>query len=249
MNPYLEQSDVWEDFHSGFIVHARDVLNAQVGEHYLVKVEERLYIHELSEGERHFLGRGDIGITAKSDDRPGSPGIGTLEAPLHLSLPAVDIHRERYLEVHDRRDRRLVTVLEMLSPSNKTPGPDHDAYLGKRRSLLATMTNFVEIDLRRGGVRPTPPELPSCDYYALVSRYPDRPSDVATWPLRFRERLPQLPIPLSGDDPPVFLDLQAVLHHVYDAAGYAKYIYQEAPTPPLAPDDAAWAQQFLPKTP
>jgi hypothetical protein len=247
MNPYLEQNDTWEDFHSGFITHARDVLNAEVGDNYLVKIEVRLYIHELSEEERRFLGRGDVSITRPGGERPDSSGgAGMLAAPMDLWLPAVDIQRESYLEIHDRRERRVVTVLELLSPSNKTPGADHDAYVGKRRSLLGSMTHLVEIDLRRGGTRPTPPELPACDYYALVSRYQDRPR-VGLWPIRLREPLPTIPVPLAGSDPAVSLDLQSLLHRVYDAAGYGKYIYQESPQPPLPPDDAAWAEQFLPR--
>lgn len=247
MNPYLEQSDTWEDFHTRFVAHAGDTLGALVGENYLVKVEVRLYIHELSEDERQFLGRGDVGIVSSAGPRPGPVGgAGTLAAPMDLWLPAVDVHRERLLEIHDRRQRRVVTVIELLSPTNKNPGADYDAYLGKRRSLLASMTSLVEIDLRRGGARPTPPDLPACDYYALVSRYQDRPR-VSLWPIRLREPLPTIPIPLADSDPPILFDTQALLHRVYDAAGYGKYIYQESPQPPLPPDDAAWAEQFLPR--
>lgn len=79
-------------------------------------------------------------------------------------LPAMDSESESWLEIRDRRDRRLVTVIEVLSPSNKTPGADRDAYFGKRRQTLASMAHFVEIDLRRGGERPHLPQLPSCDY-------------------------------------------------------------------------------------
>ena len=41
MNPFLEQSDSWEDFHHEFITHARDALSKVVGPNYLVKVEVR----------------------------------------------------------------------------------------------------------------------------------------------------------------------------------------------------------------
>src|SRR5436305_1114095 len=52
-------------------------------------------------------------------------------------------------------------------------------------------------------------------------------------------------IPLSEKDAPMPLDLQSLLHSVYDAAVYGKYIYQESPQPPLPPDDARWAEQCL----
>ena len=34
MNPYLEQSDVWEDFHLEFISRAREILSGEVGGNY-----------------------------------------------------------------------------------------------------------------------------------------------------------------------------------------------------------------------
>jgi hypothetical protein len=246
MNPYLEQADTWEDFHESFIVHARDVLSARVGGNYLVKVEVRLYLHELSSEERRYFGRADVGVTGPPAPVSSSARPSALAAPMELLLPAVDVVRHSSIEIRDRRNRRLVTVLELLSPTNKTAGPDYEAYVGKRHALLAGSTHLVEIDLRRGGLRPTPPDLPTCDYYVLVSRYEDRPR-VGLWPLRLRQRLPEVPIPLSVPDPAVNLDLQALLHQVYDAADYGKYIYLEDPEPPLTPDDAAWARPLVPR--
>jgi hypothetical protein len=244
MNPYLEHSDTWEDFHTSFITHARDALSPQVGPNYLVKIEVRIYLRELSEEERHYFGRADVAMVGRP--QPASAPAQVLTAPMQLSLPAVETYKERSLEIYDRQERRIVTVLELLSPANKTPGPDHNAYLGKRRSVLGSRTHLVEIDLRRGGSRPTLPQLPTCDYYALVSRYEDRPDKLDMWPIRLRERLPVIPIPLNAPDPPVPLDLQALLDRIYDAADYGKYIYAAAPQPPLLPDDAAWARSLVP---
>ena len=41
------------------------------------------------------------------------------------------------------------------------------------------------------------------------------------WPSRLRQRLPIIPIPLLAGDPDARTDLQEILHHDYDAAGYA----------------------------
>src|SRR5262249_12666047 len=149
------------------------------------------------------------------------------------------------LEIRDRRDRRLVTVIELLSPTNKAPGPDRDDYLHKRRDLMRSCVHFVEIDLRRGGERPRPPVLPPCDYYVLLRREEEHPR-LGVWPLGLRYRLPVIPIPLTAPDPDVLLDLQAILDRVYDAADYGKYIYGETPQPVLSEEDLAWARQFLP---
>src|SRR5260370_173843 len=155
MNPYLEQSDTWEDFHQRFITHAADVLAGRVGENYLVKIEVRLYLHELSDEERRFVGRANVGLTENpATERIGSGGAAAILARMELWMPTTEVLRESCLEIRDRRDRRVVTVVELLSPANKTSGEDHNAYVGKRRSLLASMAHLVEIDLRRGGVRP-----------------------------------------------------------------------------------------------
>jgi hypothetical protein len=245
MNPYLENDDAWEDFHDRFIVALANGLEQVVGENYLVKIEVRLHIHELSEEERRYFGKADVGLTGEAKVSPAGSAAVAAAAPMQLLLPAVEVRRISYLEIRDSRDRRVVTAIELLSPANKTPGPDYDTFVAKRRTLLASHTHFVEIDLRRGGARPYPPELPTCDYYVLVSRYEDRPR-VGLWPLRLADRLPAIPIPRASPDAAVAIDLQELLHKVYDAANYGKFIYAETPQPPLSPDDAAWAQQFVP---
>jgi hypothetical protein len=244
MNPYLEQDDAWEDFHHNFITRAQEALAPQVGENYFVKVEVRLYLHELSAEERRYFGRADVGVTGPAENQPPE-SARSLAAPLQLSLPNVEVERYSWIEIRDRRSRRVVTVLELLSPTNKTTGPDRDEYVSKRARILMSSTHLVEIDLRRGGQRPTPPVLPPCDYYALVSRAQDRPQ-LGMWPINLRDPLPVIPVPLTPPDPDVILDLQALLHRVYDTAGYGKYIYAETPYPSLSPADAAWAQQFVP---
>ena len=246
MNPYLEQNDTWQDFHQRFITHAADVLSGRVGANYLVKIEVRLYLHELPDEEGRYFARADVGVTRSDHPTPSQQTAG-VAAPVQLLLPAVDVERHSSLEILDRRDRRVVTVLELLSPTNKTAGVDRDDYLRKRRELLKSRTHLVEIDLRRGGERPRPPVLPKCDYYALVSREEERPR-LGVWPLSLRDRLPILPIPLTAPDPDVSLDLQAVLDRTYDAADYGKYIYGETPQPPLPEEQLAWARSFIPQS-
>jgi hypothetical protein len=246
MNPYLEQSDTWEDFHHNFMTRAQEMLSGQVGPNYLVKIEVRLLLHELSAEERRFIGRADVGVTGAPPTQaaPTSQGAAAA-APMQLQLPAVEIERHSSVEIRDRRNRRVVTVIELLSPSNKTPGSDRDDYLANRRQVLAGMTHLVETDLRRGGTRPTLPDLPPCDYYVLVSRYECRPR-LDFWPIQLQQRLPDVPIPLISPDPDVILDLQGVLDHTYDAAEYGKYIYTETPEPALSMDQESWARRFVP---
>ncbi|MGH7138207.1 MAG: DUF4058 family protein [Pirellulales bacterium] len=244
MNPYLEQDDVWEDFHHNFFTWTQASLNSRLGENYFARIEARLYIRELSGDERRFFGRADVGVSSRGGPQPQT-AVVELDAPVELVLPAVDIGRESWLEIRDRRDRRVVTVIELLSPTNKRRGPDRDAYLSKRNGILASRTHLVEIDLRRGGERPSLPPLPDCDYYVFISRYEARPR-IGFWPIGLRDPLPTISVPLSDPDPPIELDLQQLLHQTYDSADYGKTIYAETPDPPLSKTDAEWARQFTP---
>src|SRR5262249_30391449 len=143
------------------------------------------------------------------------------------------------------RNRQLIAVLELLSPSNKRPGADREQYLTKRAELIASSAHLVELDLLPGGPRLPLTNLPECDYYALVSRVEDRPS-AGLWPIQWTRRLPPVPIPLRANAPEVKLDLHDILHQVSDQAHHPTYIYAGHPEPPLSPTAAAWAQQFLP---
>jgi hypothetical protein len=248
MNPYLEQDDVWHDFHEDFLPRLREQLADQLGAHYIVKIDEHVYIHEPPAEERTFLGRSDVfvGWRRPSPEQGAATATIPTTAPAQVVLPTVDVERLSFLEIRDRRDRRVVTVIEVLSPTNKYSGTDREQYLGKRGHYLSSSVHLVEIDLLRGGPRmPFVGAIPECDYYAMVSRMETRPR-ADFWPIRLRDPLPIIPIPVREPDPDVQLDLAAALHRVYDAARYANYIYQGTPQPGLRAEDAAWAQQFLP---
>jgi hypothetical protein len=246
MNPYLEQEDTWHDFHERFCPLCAELLTTQVRPNYLVKIDQHLYIHEFSAEERHYVGRADVLVTRRPPEPQGTP-TALLRAPVRGRVPvAVDVERQSYVEIRDRQSRQVITVVELLSPSNKYAGPDRDQYVGKRRELLATGVHLVEIDLLRGGPRLPLEGLPECAYYIMVSRYQERPQ-VELWPIGLRDPLPTIPIPLREPDPDARLDLQQVLHRIYDAAGYEDYIYAGTPQPQLSAEDAAWAQQYVPR--
>jgi hypothetical protein len=167
-----------------------------------------------------------------------------MEAPARVELIDVDRFSETYIEIRDRKSRELVTAIELLSPSNKKPGSDRQQYEGKRNRILTSPAHFVEIDLLRGWPRMPRRNAPKCDYCVQVSRAEDRPQ-AGFWPIALRDPLPTIPVPLSSGHADVAIDLQAVLHRVYDAAGYAAYIYEDEPVPPLDAEDAAWVKMRL----
>lgn len=246
MNPYLEQAIAWHDFHQAFIARARDVLAPQVRPRYYVKIDEHIYLHELEQEERRLVGHADLGVGEVHRGHVRPSGMNTLEAPAQVLLPpAVDVERHSFLEIRDREGQQIVTVLEMLSPSNKRAGSDREQYVNKRMQLLSSPVNLVELDLLRGSPRLPLINLPACDYYVLVSRAEQRP-EAGVWPVRLADRLPVIPVPLRAGEADATLDLQELLHQVYDAAGYDLYIYGGSPEPALTAEQTAWARGFLP---
>ena len=243
MNPFLERDDVWPDLHHRLIDRMADALADQVDPRYLVKIEEHLYVQDAPEAPHRPGPRADVAIKPTVGPAPAGPSLAVLEAPARIHLPWPDVEYQAYLEVRDRASRELVTVLELLSPTNK--GRHHDQYLRKRDELLVSTAHLVEIDLLRGGEPMPAPDRPECDYSVTVSRAERRP--VADfWPIVLHERLPTIPVPLRAPDRDATLNLQDLLNRVYDAGRYAHYIYESRPQPPLGPDEEAWAGQFLP---
>ena len=245
MNPWLEQPDVWHDFHQAFIATMRARLAERIRPQYITKIDENVYIHEVSAEQRLLLGRPDVAVFEGPAPNPSVASgdhqyVSTVPITIGSLLPGTDRISESFIEIRDTEYRDLITVIEVLSPTNKNPGPDREQYLGKRKLLLSGNVHYVEIDLLRGGVRMPVEGLAQGDYAVMVSRSYERPK-VGLWPMKLREALPVIPIPLKPEDPDAVINLQQLVHETFDAAGYEDYIYQGKPRPPLHPEDEAWA--------
>jgi hypothetical protein len=245
MNPFLEQPDSWHSFHESFCPAILEAIVPQIRPKYIAKIDEFVYLHELSAEERRLVGRGDVTVSQRNDRDSSVLVAPTVAASVFGSVRlAVDEERLSFIRVLDRETREVVTVIELLSPSNKDSGEDRSQYLGKRERVLESPAHLVELDLLRGGRRPPIDDQPECDYCVMVSRAEMRPR-VELWPFSLRDPLPRIPVPLRSPDPDAVLDLQAILNRVYDAAGYEDYIYSGTPKPPLSPNDQQWAMELL----
>lgn len=243
MNPYLEQEDVWSDFHNRFIPAAADELGFQVQPAYIVKIDQNVFVEEPDE-EPHVLGRPDV-FVAEDGGQRAAPGAVALAKPSRARiLPAPLAEKDVFIEIRDAKDRKLITAIELLSPSNKEHGATREQYLSKRNTYLRSGVHLVEIDLLRGGPRMPLAPRPGGDYCIVVSRVEDRP-EADVWSVGLREPLPRIPIPLRAGDADAHLDLQGLLHRVYDAAGYEHYMYRSDPMPALVPSDREWTKDVL----
>jgi len=248
MDPWLESPALWPDVHHRVIVYACESLQPQVGQDHVVAIGERVYLE-------HAAGAGyypDVSVARKERGvRDGSPqgGESGVAAPIVVDLSEVE-RREPYLEVVEAASGgRVVTVVELLSPSNKRPGGGRESYLAKQSEVLGSPAHLVEVDLLRGG-SPTVavPEdlLPPSTYRAVVSPASARLRR-EVFPIALREPLPRLPIPWAAGRPPLVLDLQAALDRSYAAGAFDRRVdrTRPPPPPPLSAADAAWVSRLL----
>lgn len=239
MDPYLEHPATWLDVHNALIAELRRTLGPMLRPHYIVRLEERTYLDQ--EG-LVLVGRPDVAVEARA---PGGPPAAT-PAPqpvtaISVAVPMPDHIRETWLEVRGAGGE-VVTVLEILSPGNKRPGPGRTAYEEKRLRVLGTRTHLVEIDLLRAGLpMPVHGEAPRSDYRILVSRGDRRPrADLFSFSVR--QPIPTFTLPLRGHAAEPEVALRTMLDVVYDTGGYGESVdYHAPPVPPLDDDDAAWA--------
>jgi len=147
--------------------------------------------------------------------------------------------------IRDVERKKMVTVLEILSPVNKQ-GPGRKKYLRKRQHILGSATHLVEIDLLRWGKRmPLDGKYPSGASLVVLSRANRRPR-AEVWSVPLDQPLPTVPVPLLRSDPDASLNLQEILTHVYDSGRFRLMIdYRRTPMIPLSEKDSEWADQIL----
>jgi hypothetical protein len=173
----------------------------------------------------------------------------TAEVVLFTSVTRED-HAEEYIEVRNRADGRLVTLVEVVSPANKTTPAGRAAYLEKRADALAQRAGVVQVDLVLQG-RPTlsysRDNLPEFDYAVTVTR-PTAPDRYEIYTATLPKRLPKFKVPLAADDRDALVDLQAAVARAYDLGNFAAAIdYKAPPHPdvPLSAANAGWVDQTL----
>jgi hypothetical protein len=171
--------------------------------------------------------------------------LAGVAAPLTVATLMPERVPQVSVEIRDLGERRLVTAIEVLSPTNKH-GDGRDEYLERRERLLMSSAHLVEIDLLRRGQRvPMRQPLPASPYFVFVGRREQRPL-TQVWPIALSQALPEIPIPLLAGDDDVPLNLQQVLNAVYVDFGYADSIdYDRPPELSLSGSEADWVRERI----
>lgn len=219
MDPYLEAPDIWPDLHCALSCQISAALNAALPALFCARVN-----------------------VVAVEETPNSEPL-----------------RHPFVEVRETgRQHRLATLIEFVSPSNNRRGPDRLAFLHRQREILNSDSSLVVINLLRAGKSfLSDPDLggsvrfvPAPDYLIIVNRAwrrCDDGSDYQCFPVRIREPLPCVPIPLREGLDETLLDLQIAFQRAYGGGPYRRGAidYGLPPDPPLPGETAAWAEQLL----
>lgn len=253
MDPYIEARGLWGDFHADLIASIKRYLNSQLPSRYVARAGERSYIDTIDpDGE--FLKRRtiipDVSVQERQKDVTHQTSPAAVEEAgdewvVMYGTQHEEI-RESFIDIRDlETNNRLVTSIEILSPTNKRPNSKGwDEYESKRGDFFQGMANLVEIDLLRGGQRhvmKTP--WPNSPYYLMVMRSHEAPA-CRVWRAYATRPLHAIPIPLLPSDPDVQLSLQPLIDDIYLDSRYALDVrYNEATDLNLSEQERALASR------
>jgi hypothetical protein len=239
IDPFIEARGLWEDFHDNLILEIKRQLSADLPPGYVARGGSRSYVELVDpvaeENERRGL-IPDVAIPRKSQAArdvaaaTSFAGVALSEPMMVTALAEVEF-REIFIEIWKLAPQhKLVTCIEVLSPTNKRPGTvGWNEYSQKRSVFLSGYANFVELDLLRKGKRhATQDPLPASPYYLLVMRKEEAPR-CAAWPTFSTKPLEPIPIPLFPPDRDIILSLQPIIDNIFATMRYHEDMNYDQP--------------------
>jgi hypothetical protein len=257
MDPYLEEPTLWPGVHQRLITYIADALQPKVRPRYHARIGERLYVVQ----PPHPMYPDVVLVRRPRAVREPGPAVAPVadvatveaDAPIVLAIPPVE-HREPFVEIVHTAGGEVITVIEVLSPANKTPGEGHRLYRRKQQEILDSPAHLVEIDFLSEGLHTVAiseealASLKERRYLVSVNRAPER-YQFELYPVPLQRRLPRIRVPLREPDPDVVLDLQAVFTRCYDNGGYEDFMdYHRPPPVSLSSEETAWLESLLSKS-
>jgi hypothetical protein len=252
LDPWLEE--FWDDVHTRFMVYAADQIHEQLPADLIVRVEvgpesdsdetsratrpDRIVVEQLAKPDSALLS-----VIPRS-----TAGTATVDESVSVALtdePAV----ERRVDVFDTPADRIVTVIKLVSPANKSSEERRTVYRQKNGELLSRGVNLVEIDLIRAGshVLAVPEQKIPVRLTAQPMICVRRSTRLRAqlYAASLRSPLPNIGIPLRADDEDVVLQLQPIFNDIYRNGRYDSIDYRRPPNPRLSAEDETWAAGLL----
>ena len=233
------------------IAYLRDAIQEQLPPELVAGAEEQVVA--IGTGNQGQAYRPDLQVRQPWDSGESS-GVAVAARPSQVVATEplnffVDDEIDRWIEIRDENGI-LVTAVELLSHGNKQESAERDRYRSKRRTFISARVSLVEIDLVRQGASIFSDELrdalreKGATYAVCVSRA-TRPSNREVYPIKLRDRLPVIRVPLRATDADVTLDLQPLIDQCHERGRYHRLNYRLELDPPLPAADAAWIDEVL----
>jgi hypothetical protein len=251
MDPYLER--YWGDVHASLLVYMRDQIQEQLPDDLQARVEETVRVSAVGDDSRWVVP--DVLVI----EEPAAVEYATPAAsavvppatePLLIAIPPQPRAQRHLVIVDATSGNRVVTAVEVLSPTNKTTKSGRRRYREKQRTYLRNRVNLVEIDLLRAGrfILSVPDsEIPDsilADYWVCVRRAV-RPHWAELYPIGLREPLPNIRVPLRPSDADILIQLQPLVDRCYQSGRYDRIDYGQPLRPPFTDDQRRWVDGLL----
>lgn len=252
MDPWLEDPDVFPDLHNSMIARIRALMTPSLPPGYYASIVNRVY-----QEDEDWHREPDVNV---HEHRDASESTGAVAMTIQYATAPVIIQSssdpvdEWFLEIRNAPGDRLVTAVEILSPSNKRNGSrGREEYLNKQQEYLSHGASLIEIDLLRDGMHTTMVERGELlkqmtrpfEWHVCVNRI-GRLSRKEVYPIALGEPLPTINIPLRMPTPDLQVSLQDAFAKSYEEAGYERRVnYRSQPYPPLTKRQGQIAENYL----
>ncbi|MEM7534263.1 MAG: DUF4058 family protein [Chloroflexota bacterium] len=155
-----------------------------------------------------------------------------------------DRFREYYIEARQLPTHQVVTNIEILKPEHKQIGKERTRYLRRRRKILKSPVNFVEIDLLRDG-KPFVGSSQENHYRIWISRYWER-DNATLYSFDVTQPIPTVSIPLhEGEDEPLLALGDLIKKFYVDIFLSLRIDYTQDPEPNLSHEYNQWLHTIL----
>ena len=260
MDPFMELN--WPDVHTALITYMRDQLQKELPRGLRAQLNERV-VMELDEDTSEPASLTTYPDVSVSQVRPGGMAVATSPIAADESIqPDAIVHEEfglretePFIQIVDAQTGlKIITIIELISPTNKLAGRGRESYVTKQQSYLKAGIQLVEIDLTRSGDRRAVMSKliqdlkpPFAAYQAIVHRFLPQEKSLHReyYQLPLEKPLKPIRIPLRPSDPDIALRLQPLIEAVYENGRYEEIDYSSKLTPPLSFAEQAFLDQCL----
>jgi hypothetical protein len=249
IDPWMQSR--WSDIHTRLISYLCDQLAVTLPDDLVVVAEESIALEAPGqglEGRKLDVAVSDTEESWRSGERPHWQPEISPETAQRLADPVliqVDPETARWVEIRSTSGE-LITVIEILSPSNKTSA-GREKFDRKVAGLIRANVNVAEVDLIRGGIsrgKDVSPHWPSSPGQIVVMRALSQ-GDYEVYPCPLRQPIPAVHLPLREGEADGVMDLQPLIDRCWAMGKYWTLKRSQPPSPPLAEEDLLWARERL----